>query len=227
MIRSSPPSCAIELASAARRPGRAGAASAGRATRPRGLRAAPASAEPAGGRPASRPPPAPRARSRTLSSGRAPRRRMKPTSSRPSSSWRSCSVVPSSCRRSAMSGACSRNARSSSGTKLVHRPADEPDRQPADLAALHAPGLAAPRPRRRRGSRAPARGTPRPPRSARPCAGCAAAAVAPTSCSSCADLLAERRLGHVQALRRAAEVQFLGDGDEVAKVSELHVLSPP
>ena len=37
-----------------------------------------------------------------------------------------------------------------------------------------------------------------------------------------ADLLAERRLGHVQPLRRAAEVQLLGDGDEVAKVSELH-----
>ncbi len=37
-----------------------------------------------------------------------------------------------------------------------------------------------------------------------------------------ADLLAQRRLGHVQALRGTAEVQLLGDGDEVAQVAELH-----
>jgi hypothetical protein len=37
-----------------------------------------------------------------------------------------------------------------------------------------------------------------------------------------ADLPAQRRLGDVQARRRAAEVQLLGDGDEVAQVAELH-----
>ena len=37
-----------------------------------------------------------------------------------------------------------------------------------------------------------------------------------------ADLLAQRRLRHVQALGRAAEVQLLGDDDEVAQVAELH-----
>ena len=36
------------------------------------------------------------------------------------------------------------------------------------------------------------------------------------------DLLRERRLGHVQALGGAAEVAFLGDGDERAQVAELH-----
>ena len=37
-----------------------------------------------------------------------------------------------------------------------------------------------------------------------------------------ADLLRERRLRDVQALGGAAEVPLLGDGDEVAQVSELH-----
>ena len=37
-----------------------------------------------------------------------------------------------------------------------------------------------------------------------------------------ADRVAERRLGHVQPLRRAAEVELLRDGDEVAEVVELH-----
>jgi hypothetical protein len=36
------------------------------------------------------------------------------------------------------------------------------------------------------------------------------------------DLLAERRLRHVQARRGAAEVQLLRDGQEVAEVAELH-----
>ena len=70
------------------------------------------------------------------------------------------------------------------GHEAVHRGADEADREPADLAALHPPRLARRVLDRRRGSRARARGTPRRPRSARPCAGCAAAACAPTSSSS-------------------------------------------
>ena len=37
-----------------------------------------------------------------------------------------------------------------------------------------------------------------------------------------ADLLADRRLGDVQALRRAAEVQFLSDGDEVPEMPKFH-----
>ena len=36
------------------------------------------------------------------------------------------------------------------------------------------------------------------------------------------DLLRERRLGHVQALGGAAEVAFLGDGDERAQEADLH-----
>ena len=39
-----------------------------------------------------------------------------------------------------------------------------------------------------------------------------------------ADLLAERRLGDVQARRGAPEVQLLGDGDEIAKLAEFHDL---
>jgi hypothetical protein len=37
-----------------------------------------------------------------------------------------------------------------------------------------------------------------------------------------ADLLAQRRLGDVQALGGAREVQLLGDGDEIAQVTQLH-----
>ena len=37
-----------------------------------------------------------------------------------------------------------------------------------------------------------------------------------------ADLLADRRLRHVQALRGAAEMQLLRDRDEVPQVSQLH-----
>ena len=37
-----------------------------------------------------------------------------------------------------------------------------------------------------------------------------------------ADLLADRGLRHVQALRRAAEVQLLRDRDEVPQVTEFH-----
>jgi hypothetical protein len=36
------------------------------------------------------------------------------------------------------------------------------------------------------------------------------------------DLVAQRGLRHVQPLGRPAEVQLLGDGDEVAQVAELH-----
>ena len=39
-----------------------------------------------------------------------------------------------------------------------------------------------------------------------------------------ADLLAERRLGHAEAFRGAAEVQFLGHGDEVAEVTQFHAI---
>jgi hypothetical protein len=34
--------------------------------------------------------------------------------------------------------------------------------------------------------------------------------------------MAQGRLGHVQPLGRAPEVQLLGDGDEVAQLAELH-----
>ncbi len=37
-----------------------------------------------------------------------------------------------------------------------------------------------------------------------------------------ADLLAQRRLGDVQAKRGAREVQLLGDGDEIAQVAQFH-----
>jgi hypothetical protein len=36
----------------------------------------------------------------------------------------------------------------------------------------------------------------------------------------CPDSLAERRLRHVQALGRPAEVQLLGDGDEVRQMAQ-------
>jgi hypothetical protein len=39
-----------------------------------------------------------------------------------------------------------------------------------------------------------------------------------------ADLLGQRRLGHVQTGRRAAEVPLLGDGDEVPQMAQLHVI---
>ncbi|GAA3778497.1 hypothetical protein GCM10022206_16830 [Streptomyces chiangmaiensis] len=38
-----------------------------------------------------------------------------------------------------------------------------------------------------------------------------------------ADLLGQRRLGHVQPLRGAAEVTLLGDSDEVPEVPEIHM----
>ena len=38
-----------------------------------------------------------------------------------------------------------------------------------------------------------------------------------------ADLLAERRLLHVQLLRRARDVALMGDGDEIAEVAQFHV----
>lgn len=40
------------------------------------------------------------------------------------------------------------------------------------------------------------------------------------------DLLAQRRLGDPQALGGAAEVQLLGDGDEIAQVPEFHAAPP-
>ena len=39
-----------------------------------------------------------------------------------------------------------------------------------------------------------------------------------------ADLLRQRRLGHVQPGGGAPEVPFLGDGDEVPQVTELHAI---
>ena len=44
----------------------------------------------------------------------------------------------------------------------------------------------------------------------------------PYKCLELPDLLAEGRLGDVQPARGPAEVQFLGDRDEVAQVPELH-----
>ena len=41
-----------------------------------------------------------------------------------------------------------------------------------------------------------------------------------------ADLLAQGRLGRVQAFRRAAEMELLRDRDEIAKMSQLHVSVP-
>ena len=38
------------------------------------------------------------------------------------------------------------------------------------------------------------------------------------------DLLAERRLGHAQCLRRPSEMQFFGDGDEVPQMPQLDVV---
>ena len=40
-----------------------------------------------------------------------------------------------------------------------------------------------------------------------------------------ADLLAQSRLGHVQQISGAAEMQLFGDGDEVPQLSQLHLLS--
>jgi hypothetical protein len=39
-----------------------------------------------------------------------------------------------------------------------------------------------------------------------------------------ADLLAHCRLGDVEPLRRAPEVKLLGDGDEVAEMSQFHAM---
>src|SRR3954451_9931147 len=41
-----------------------------------------------------------------------------------------------------------------------------------------------------------------------------------------ADLLADRGLGDVEAIRRTAEVQLLRDRDEVPQVTEFHARSP-
>jgi hypothetical protein len=38
------------------------------------------------------------------------------------------------------------------------------------------------------------------------------------------DLLAERRLRYMQALRGPTEMQFLGDGDEVAQLAAIEVI---
>ena len=40
------------------------------------------------------------------------------------------------------------------------------------------------------------------------------------------DLLAERRLLHAQPLRRARDVPFMRDGDEIAKVTQFHSCHP-
>jgi len=112
------------------------------------------------------------------------------------------------------------------GHEAIHRRADEPHRQPAHLAALDAPRLAGgvldgledlARPHEERGAR----------RGQLDLALVAREQLRADLLLELADLLAERRLGHVQPLRRAAEVQLLGDGHEVAKVSEFHVLGPP
>src|SRR3954468_18589342 len=107
------------------------------------------------------------------------------------------------------------------GDDRVHRRADEADGEPADLAPLHAAGFERrglhgvedlPRALEERGA---GRGQLH------------AVLVAQQQLGAdllleLADLLAQRRLGHVQALGRAAEMQLLRDGDEVAEVAELH-----
>ena len=40
-----------------------------------------------------------------------------------------------------------------------------------------------------------------------------------------ADLSAERRLRHIQARRRSGDVEFLGDGHEVAKMASFHAFA--
>ena len=120
-----------------------------------------------------------------------------------------------------MSGACSRKRAQQLGHERVHRRADEADREPADLAALDAPRLA------RRvldgvEDLARAHEERRPGRGQLDLALVAQQQRRADLLLELADLLAQRRLGHVQALRRAAEVQLLGDGDEVAQVAELH-----
>jgi hypothetical protein len=39
------------------------------------------------------------------------------------------------------------------------------------------------------------------------------------------NLPAQRRLRHVETFSRAAEMQFLGDGHEIAKMSQLHIVA--
>ena len=120
-----------------------------------------------------------------------------------------------------MSGACVAKRAQQLGHERVHRRADEADRQPADLAALDAPGLA-----RRVLDRV--EDLPRPDQERLAGRGQLDLALVAQQqrradlLLELADLLAQRRLGHVQALGRAAEVQLLGDDDEVAQVAELH-----
>ena len=107
------------------------------------------------------------------------------------------------------------------GHERVHGRADEADGEAPDLAALHAPRLA-------RGVLDRGEDLARADEERRPGGGQLDLALVAQQqrradlLLELADLLAQRRLGHVQALRRAAEVQLLGDGDEVAQVSELH-----
>ena len=120
-----------------------------------------------------------------------------------------------------MSGALLAERAQQLGHERVHRRADEADRQPPDLAALHPPRLA-------RGvldgveDLARAHEERRAGRGQLDLALVAQQQRRADLLLELADLLAQRRLGHVQALRRAAEVQLLGDGDEVAQVAELH-----
>jgi DNA-binding transcriptional LysR family regulator len=51
--------------------------------------------------------------------------------------------------------------------------------------------------------------------------------VALTEVLELADLIAYRGLGHVQTVGRPAEMQLLGDSDEVAEVSKFHATSGP
>src|SRR5262249_10327707 len=107
------------------------------------------------------------------------------------------------------------------GQELVRDRADVADREPAGLAARGAPGQVGGALRRGQGAaRLAEEGD----------AGVGQAAPAVRAIEQAdaelvlerADLLAERRLRHVQAGGRAREVQLLGDGDEVAEVAELH-----
>ena len=109
------------------------------------------------------------------------------------------------------------------GHERVHRRADEADRQPADLAALDAPGLAG-RVLDRVEDVARALEEVRAGRGQLDLALVAQQQRRADLLLELADLLAQRRLGHVQPLRRAAEVQLFRDDDEVAQMAELHAV---
>ena len=142
---------------------------------------------------------------------------MVPASS--ASTWSGTSISPRN--EKSMPGSSSRRVRASARQQAVRRRADAADRQPADQALLDplrlVPGLvdggedlAGPVEVRR-----PGIGQVDPP-------GGTAQQRHPQLGLELTDLLGQRRLGHVQPLGGPAEVPLLGDGDEVAQVTEFH-----